>query len=181
MKKWIRRFVMTILGLVLGTGMYMICAERVLKDPFPMPFGIGFANVVSGSMEPALKKGTLLLVRKKADAEIGDIVVYQSGESIIVHRIISAEGDQVITKGDANETEDIPIKRSQIKGVVMFKIPEMGYSGCRPLPDTAVQIISRKAQKWLHLNMGNRSCSPLAEQGKQVICSREQTGYTPLQ
>ena len=163
MKKWIRRFVMTILGLVLGTGMYMICAERVLKDPFPMPFGIGFANVVSGSMEPALKKGTLLLVRKKADAEIGDIVVYQSGESIIVHRIISAEGDQVITKGDANETEDIPIKRSQIKGVVMFK------------------IISRKAQKWLHLNMGNRSCSPLAEQGKQVICSREQTGYTPLQ
>ena len=175
MKKWIRRFVMTILGLVLGTGMYMICAERVLKDPFPMPFGIGFANVVSGSMEPALKKGTLVLVRKKADAEIGDIVVYQSGESIIVHRIISAEGDQVITKGDANETEDIPIKRSQIKGV------EKGYSGCRPLPDTAVQIISRKAQKWLHLNMGNRSCSPLAEQGKQVICSREQTGYTPLQ
>ena len=126
MKKWIRRFVMTILGLVLGTGMYMICAERVLKDPFPMPFGIGFANVVSGSMEPVLKKGTLLLVRKKADAEIGDIVVYQSGESIIVHRIISAEGDQVITKGDANETEDIPIKRSQIKGVVMFKIPEIG-------------------------------------------------------
>lgn len=35
MKKWIRRFVMTILGLVLGTGMYMICAERVLKIPFP--------------------------------------------------------------------------------------------------------------------------------------------------
>lgn len=183
MKKWIRRFVMTILGLVLGTGMYMICAERVLKDPFPMPFGIGFANVVSGSMEPALKKGTLLLVRKKADAEIGDIVVYQSGESIIVHRIISAEGDQVITKGDANETEDIPIKRSQIKGVVMFKIPEIGkgIQWLQTLARYAVQIISRKAQKWLHLNMGNRSCSPLAEQGKQVICSREQTGYTPLQ
>ena len=31
MKKWIRRFVMTILGLVLGTGMYMICAERDIK------------------------------------------------------------------------------------------------------------------------------------------------------
>ena len=46
-----------------------------------MPFGIGFANVVSGSMEPVLKKGTLLLVRKKADAETGDIVVYQSEET----------------------------------------------------------------------------------------------------
>ena len=126
MKKWIRRFVLLFLGLVLGTGIYMICAERISKDPFPMPFGIGVANVVSGSMEPALKKGTLLLVRKKADAEIGDIVVYQSGESMIVHRIIFTEGDQVITKGDANETEDIPIKRSQIKGVVMFKIPEIG-------------------------------------------------------
>lgn len=73
MKKWIRRFVMTILGLVLGTGMYMICAERVLKDPFPMPFGIGFANVVSGSMEPALKKGTLLLVRKRQMQKSGTL------------------------------------------------------------------------------------------------------------
>lgn len=112
MKKWIRRFVLLFLGLVLGTGIYMICAERILKDPFPMPFGIGFANVVSGSMEPVLKKGTLLLVRKKADAETGDIVVYQSEGNLIVHRIIFTEGDQVITKGDANETEDIPIKRS---------------------------------------------------------------------
>lgn len=126
MKKWIRRFVMAILGLVLGTGMYMIYAEQVLKDPFPMPFGIGFANVASGSMEPALKKGTLLLVRKKADTEPGDIVVYRSDESMIVHRIISAEGDKVITKGDANDTEDPPIKRSQIKGIVIFKIPEIG-------------------------------------------------------
>ena len=65
MKKWIRRFVMTILGLVLGAGMYMICAERVLKDPFPMPFGIGFANVVSGSMEPALKKRNPAVGKKK--------------------------------------------------------------------------------------------------------------------
>ena len=56
---------MTILGLVLGTGMYMICAERVLKDPFPMPFGIGFANVVSGSMEPALKKRNSAFSKKK--------------------------------------------------------------------------------------------------------------------
>lgn len=53
MKKWIRRFVLLFLGLVLGTGIYMICAERISKDPFPMPFGIGVANVVSGSMEPA--------------------------------------------------------------------------------------------------------------------------------
>lgn len=43
MKKWIRRFVLLFLGLVLGTGIYMICAERISKDPFPMPFGIGVA------------------------------------------------------------------------------------------------------------------------------------------
>lgn len=116
MKKWIRRFVMTILGLVLGTGIYMICAERISKDPFPMPFGIGFANVVSGSMEPVLKKGTLLLVRKKADAEIGDIVVYQSEGNLIVHRIISKEGDKILTKGMPMKQRTFPLngRRSKV-------------------------------------------------------------------
>ena len=38
-----------------------------------MPFGIGFANVVSGSMEPALKKGTLLLVRKRQMQKSGTL------------------------------------------------------------------------------------------------------------
>ena len=64
-EKWIRRFVLLFLGLVLGTGIYMICAERISKDPFPMPFGIGVANVVSGSMEPALKKKRNPAVGKK--------------------------------------------------------------------------------------------------------------------
>lgn len=73
MKKWIRRFVLLFLGLVLGTGIYMICAERISKDPFPMPFGIGVANVVSGSMEPALKKGTLLLVEKRQMQKLGTL------------------------------------------------------------------------------------------------------------
>ena len=163
MKKWIRRFALIFLGLALGAGMYMIYAEQVLKDPFPMPFGIGFANVVSGSMEPALKKGTLLLVRKKADTEPGDIVVYRSGESMIVHRIISTEGDQIITKGDANETEDPPVERSQIKGVVMFKIPEIGkgiqwlqtfarYSGTDHKQESAKVAAFEHGEQILHLS-----------------------------
>lgn len=169
MKKWIRRFVLLFLGLVLGTGMYMICAERISKDPFPMPFGIGFANVVSGSMEPALKKGTLLLVRNKADAEIGDIVVYQSGESMIVHRIISKEGDKILTKGDANDTEDQPVERSQIKGVVMLQIPEVGK---------AIQWLQAFARYSGADHKQESAKVAVFEHGEQILLSSNKMGET---
>lgn len=45
------------------------CIKRSLSHAF----GIGFANVVSGSMEPALKKGTLLLVRKRQMQKSGTL------------------------------------------------------------------------------------------------------------
>ena len=45
----------------------------------------------------------------------------------VTHRIISISGDEVITKGDANNAPDDPITMSQIKGKVLFAIPLLGY------------------------------------------------------
>lgn len=91
-----------------------------------MPFGYGMANVLSGSMEPTFSKGTLLLVKDTQDIQEGDIVVYQSRDELIVHRIISLAGDEVITQGDANNVADEPFDRSQIKGKVIGWIPFLG-------------------------------------------------------
>lgn len=126
LQMWLRRTVLIILGLIIGTGIYLFNAGTLMQDPLPMPFGIGVANVLSDSMEPAFSKGTLLIVKKQENIKKGDIVVYRSGKNLIVHRIVRLDGDQVVTQGDANNAEDTPFDRSMIKGVAVGKIPYMG-------------------------------------------------------
>ena len=70
--------------------------------------------------------GALLLVKEEKQIEPGQIVVYQSGQELIVHRVIQIEGNLVTTKGDANEAADPVFDASQIKGVVVGWIPFLG-------------------------------------------------------
>ena len=122
----LRRLLLALAGLLLGVNAYLANARELVGNQLPMPFGYGMANVLSGSMEPTFSKGTLLFVRKDADLEVGDIVVYQAGSELIVHRIVALDGEQVITQGDANNVADAPFSRTQIKGKVIGWVPVLG-------------------------------------------------------
>lgn len=122
----LRRILLAVIGLILGVNVYFANASGIGGNHLPMPFGYGIANVLSGSMEPTFSKGTLLLVKEEKQAEPGQIVVYQSGQELIVHRVIQIEGNLVTTKGDANEAADPVFDASQIKGVVVGWIPCLG-------------------------------------------------------
>ena len=122
----LRRILLAVIGLILGVNVYFANASGIGGNHLPMPFGYGIANVLSGSMEPTFSKGTLLLVKEEKQAEPGQIVVYQSGQELIVHRVIQIEGNLVTTKGDANEAADPVFDISQIKGVVVGWIPFLG-------------------------------------------------------
>lgn len=126
MKQILRKLLLVIGGLLFGLNLYFANAGSILGNQLPMPFGYGIANVLSGSMEPTFSKGTLLLVKDTDDIQEGDIVAYQSGRSMVVHRIISLSGDEVITQGDANNTPDESFDRSQIRGKVIGWIPVLG-------------------------------------------------------
>ena len=122
----LRRLVLIFLGLFVGIRLYYANAKGIMGNELPMPFGVGVANVLSGSMEPTFSKGTLLFIRKKDQVDVGDIVVYQSGKHLVVHRIIEIQGDTVTTQGDANNAADPPFDRSEIRGVVVWWIPRIG-------------------------------------------------------
>lgn len=122
-----RRVVLVLLGLVLGVCAYAANARAVAGNQLPMPFGYGLAEVLSGSMEPTFSKGTLLVVRQAQDVAPGDVVVYQDGRELVVHRVVSVQGDVVVTQGDANNVADRPFDKSQIKGVVVGWAPWLGY------------------------------------------------------
>lgn len=125
-KSIIRRTLLILIGLIIGANIYLANAGLILGNKLPMPFGYGLANVLSGSMEPTFSKGTLLIVKDTKDVKQGDIVVYQSENELIVHRIKTIKDNEVITQGDANNIADPAFQRSQIKGKVVVWIPVLG-------------------------------------------------------
>lgn len=126
-KEILRVTAIVLAALIIGLNVYSFNASRLAGNAVPMPFGIGVAVVLSGSMEPEISSGDLLIVTEREGYAVEDIVVYQDGRMAVTHRIISISGDEVITKGDANNAPDDPITMSQIKGKVLFAIPLLGY------------------------------------------------------
>lgn len=122
----VRRIILIIIGLILGLNVYFANAKGIVGNKLPMPFGYGMANVLSGSMEPTFSKGSLLIVKETKDVKQGDIIVYQSGSELIVHRVIKVDQNQITTQGDANNIADPTFDKAQIKGVVILWIPVLG-------------------------------------------------------
>ena len=85
------------------------------------------AVVSSWSMEPVLHVGDIVIVTGQENYTPGDIVLYYSGQDIIVHRIIKTQGHNYTVKGDANPTPD-PIQPTNdiILGKVEVVVPYIG-------------------------------------------------------
>jgi len=122
----LRLLVLAACGGVLGYNIYLTNASKLVGNQMPMPFGYGSAVVLSGSMEPALSVGDLIIVSEAEPYGENDIVVFQSRNSLVVHRIIEINGDSLITQGDANNTADTPIDKSVVKGKVVAVVPQVG-------------------------------------------------------
>lgn len=128
-RKWkdvLRIFLLGICGAVLGINIYLANAVTLGGNQLPMPFGYGAAVVLSGSMEPEFSKGDLIFVKETETYAENDIVVFQTGNILIVHRIIAIDGETITTKGDSNNVADEPIPVSAVRGKVLFRIPFVG-------------------------------------------------------
>lgn len=122
-----RYLILGILAVFIGINVFQLNATHLTGNAVPMPFGFGASVVLSGSMEPTLSVGDLLIVRQQESYETDDIVVYQSGSMPVVHRIMEITEETVVTRGDANNTNDEPFPITAIKGEVIGVIPLVGY------------------------------------------------------
>ena len=123
----LRRIVLALAAIIFGVRVYAWNAESLVGNRMPMPFGYGAAVVLSGSMEPVLSVNDLIIAKETEEYALGDMVVFQDGDSVVVHRVVALDEETVQTKGDANNVADAPIGREMVKGKVIAHIPEAGY------------------------------------------------------
>lgn len=125
----LKNLVIVLLVLILGFNLYSLYQRNINDSRFPMVLGYGYAVVVSGSMEPTLSRGDLVIVHAESTYEKNDILTFiQAGDNrTTTHRLIGHENNQFITQGDANNTADPPITDEQIFGKVVSTLPLIGY------------------------------------------------------
>ncbi len=100
----------------------------------PIPRNYKIFTVQSGSMEPVIPTGSLIIIKPYESYEIGDIVTRKTSEAktFVTHRIISKkekEGKIIFeTKGDANSAPDMEkVYPEDILGKKILSIPLLGY------------------------------------------------------
>ncbi|MBI4709252.1 MAG: signal peptidase I [Candidatus Portnoybacteria bacterium] len=109
-------------------------AILLLVSAFPIPGNLKALTVLSGSMEPAIKTGSIVLVKPSSEYGAGDIITFGKTSKTQIpttHRIVEVKnnGNIFITKGDANENADTKeIKKSEIIGKVLLDVPYAGYA-----------------------------------------------------
>jgi len=136
-----KKGVLHYIGVGLSFGLLaLITLIAVLVIALPMLTKSTPYTVLTSSMTPTYPAGTLVIV-KPTDTQqihIGDVVTYQlesNQPAVVTHRVIqvieptTADGTvSFITKGDANSLPDAkPVKPVQVRGVVWYAVPFIGW------------------------------------------------------
>lgn len=125
--KTVRIVLATVLCLVVACGLWFIVARTVFHQEQPSVFGYLPLAVVSGSMEPAVSVGDLMVVHQEEAYRVGDVVAFWDGGSLTTHRIVAQTPAGFITKGDANNAQDSqPVVQEQIAGRMVLAFPAVG-------------------------------------------------------
>jgi len=101
----------------------------------PISGNIETKVVLSGSMEPAISVGSVVVLKPTDEYNIDDVVTFGRDTNTSIpttHRIvdmrIEGENRYFKTKGDANDDPDArEITKESIQGKVLFSIPLLGY------------------------------------------------------
>jgi signal peptidase len=123
------------IGIVLGAILFVTD-----NNPQKSLFGYRYYTVLTGSMEPTLSTGDIVIVKmaNASEIDVGDIITFNpssDSDAYLTHRVTQKledyEGSGVTcfkTQGDSNSAEDaFLIDSSKVIGTVTFSIPKLGY------------------------------------------------------
>lgn len=128
----IKNIICWILIVILAFTMVVFFTARI-NGSTPSVFGYSIFRVSSGSMEPELMVGDIIIdktVDNPEDLKVNDVITFKSsdfGDRLVTHKIIKAPYEEngklmLQTKGVANEFEDKPISIDNVKGIMICKV-----------------------------------------------------------
>ncbi|MED1438492.1 signal peptidase I [Aeribacillus composti] len=134
--KWISNTISVMLLASLIIMLFTVISSKASGGE-PKFFGHQLKIVLSGSMEPSIQTGSVIVVKPEKETEKykeGDIITFQADENVFVtHRIIKVvkNGNEVMyqTKGDNNEEADseLVLSKNVVAKYTGITIPYIGY------------------------------------------------------
>ena len=132
--KVLKGIIFAILGIILCLNIFIIIESRVKPNQVPGLFGYKPFVVLSGSMQPNIMTGDLVII-KEVDVNTlkeNDIIAFRDNENLVTtHRItkVVKENDNVCfeTKGDSNNVIDENLAcKNNIEGKFVKRFPLVG-------------------------------------------------------
>lgn len=133
--KKIANVLLTVVIILLAVVIAFTIFVRITGNT-PTLFGYSILRVSTGSMEPELMVGDVILTKEVDDVNslaVGDVITYKGtigeyADMLITHQIVKAPYEEngttyVVTKGIANEIEDKPVPVDRITSKLVCKIP----------------------------------------------------------
>jgi len=142
LRSWLTLFLVPVIGL---SAFVLLIGNQVLP--------LRVVTVTSGSMEPAIPAGSLMLLQRVSADSIGieDVITFHPSnrpEQLDTHRVVAVEEDesgfrQFVTQGDANPQPDawrVPAEGTGWRHVT--HVPYLGHVPelTRALPALAIQL-----------------------------------------
>ena len=200
-------YVISSLLLAIAASVCLLVSVQVVSKGYVTIGGYSMFRVVTGSMEPTISTGSLLLCKntKIENVEIGDIVCYRTKiseiyGSIVTHRVIDKQKDDngniyLETRGDANASSDpyyvdswdlvgkvrwYSGEKNIMNDILAFISSKVGFLMCVALPILLVSgLIMQSAVNNLRKDLALVK-NELRIEGASVDKSQLLPGYTTL-
>jgi hypothetical protein len=120
-----------------------LCAQ-VLRTGAPVR-----VRVFGTSMLPAIWPGDVVTVRPAAvtaELRCGEIAVFRRYGRLIAHRIVEAGAGGLVTRGDAHDERDPPVRPCELVGKVAA-ISRRGRTGAPRRPSPAQALLTRAIRR----------------------------------
>ncbi|MCH5297080.1 MAG: signal peptidase I [Ruminococcus sp.] len=131
----IKNVICWILIAVLAVTLIVFLTTRIQGNT-PTVFGYTIFRITTGSMQPELMIGDIILdkiVEDESEISVGDVVTFEGGSQfdnlLVTHKVIEApyidsQGNVMLqTHGVANEIDDDPINFNQVRAKMVCKVP----------------------------------------------------------
>lgn len=120
-KKILKVIGYSLLTVIVSLTLYTFVSTQILGNKYTNVFGYSFFKVKTASMTGTIEVNDFIIVKVTKDVNENEVVSFvdKRGE-VVTHRLISKKGNEIITQGDANNTQDDAVKLESVIGKVIF-------------------------------------------------------------